>query len=66
MDAPGQGVGGGWELSLVLSLCPGDAPQFDPLANLNQDAVGVIVTLGRRQGPLVDLLQVEAASLQGG
>lgn len=67
MDAPGQGVGGGRELPLVLSLFPGDPSQFDPLANLSQDAVGVVVVSGgRRQRALVDLPQVEAASLQGG
>lgn len=66
MDAPGQWVTGGWELSLVVSLFMGDTPQFDPLTNLCQNAVGVIVSLGRKQGPLVNLPQLEAASLQGG
>lgn len=66
MDAPGQGVGGDWELSLILPLFSWDTPQFDSLSDLNQDAVGVFITLGRRQGPLVNLPQVEAASLQRG
>lgn len=66
MDAPSQGVGGRGELSLVFSLSAGNTTKFDPLTNLGQDAVWVIVTLGRRQGTLVDLPQMEAASLQGG
>lgn len=66
MDAPGQWVTRGWELSLVFSLFSGDTPQNDPLTNLSQNAAGVIVSLGRRQGSLVNLPQVEAASLQGG
>lgn len=66
VDAPRQGVGGGPQSSLLLALLPGHPPQFDSLANLNQNAVGVIVALGRHQAPLVHLPQVEAAPLQGG
>lgn len=65
MDAPGQGVGGG-QVGVLLLLFPRDAPQFNPLSDLNQDAVGVVVAFRRGEGPLLHFSQMKAASFQGG
>lgn len=65
MDASRQRVGGCKELFLVSPVLTRDPSKFDPLADLSQDAVGVVVVSGGQRA-LVDLAQMEASSLEGG
>lgn len=57
VNAFGERICGSSKLSLILSVSVWDTPQFDPSANLGQDAVCIIIiSLCWRQGSLINFL----------